>query len=60
MVNTLPKQFIRDPTEIGNDVVPTREMTTTMRGGQLIDSSVLDEAVTDHAIPQHAGVILVF
>ena len=42
---------LSDQTEIGNDVVLTRELTTTMRGGQLIDSSVLDEPVTDHAIP---------
>ena len=45
---------------IGNDVVLSRELTTTMRGDQLIDSSVLNEPVTDHAIPRHAGVISVF
>ena len=46
----LPNQFIR-PNVVGNDVVLTRELTTEMRGGQLIDSSVLNEPETDHAIP---------
>lgn len=55
----LPKQFIR-PNVVGNDVVLTRVLTTKMRGGQLIDSSVLDEPETDHAIPRNAGVISVF
>ena len=59
LVHTLANQFIRH-NMVGNDVVLTRELTTEMRGGQLIDSSVLDEPETDHAIPRLAGVILVF
>ena len=50
LVHLYPKQFIR-PNRVGNDVVLTRELTTTTRGDQLIDSSVLDEPATDHAIP---------
>ena len=46
----LSNQFIR-PNMVGNDVVLTRELTTEMKGGQLIDSSVHDEPETDHAIP---------
>ncbi len=42
---------LSDQTEIVNDVVLTRDLTTTMRGGQFINSSVLDEPVTDHTIP---------
>ena len=59
LAHMLPNQFIR-PNVVGNDVVLTRVLTTKMRGGQLIDSSVLDEPETDHAIPRNAGVISVF
>ena len=55
----LPNQFIRSNI-VGNDVVLTRVLTTKMRGGQFIDSSVLDEPETDHAIPRREGVISVF
>ena len=38
LVHLHSKQFIR-PNRVGNDVVLTRELTTTTGGDQLIDSS---------------------
>ena len=58
LVHLYSKQFIR-PNRVGNDVVLTRELTTTTRGDQMIDSSVLDEPATDQAIARHAGAVSV-